>query len=646
MKNKIALIAMVIVAIPLISGCARKCGDGICQKWESCPEDCKTDQKICPNKWCEEGENPDNCPEDCETQNDYWLPVDLPVVTNKEKDAFCKLTEKEKEQYYQEQIEKAQQISDELEDYIRAWYRGEKPAKIPTGLLPASMNNAKTHSWTLMKPEETDPNKQWYYIPAREEPSMSNFKQLYQQSYATHVTYLKLIILAPFDSQLIIEGDFPHARQMSFHIAGPFDPEYPVSHNGGVFEVPLVDVDIEADEGHVNPFLVGADRNADKRHYHVYFDLKEGNMGELNPDLFKDHYFKSSGNTRVGGPMSPTGPWGGHAIIPSVIWLRYYAPDFTSDGKMDPLGGVEIPRAYYKLKTGEEFWLQADMSLAIARQKTTHDGVKTKPMEPTVPLGATLGWLKVYGIMQVHAEVFGIFNSRPYGRYPEPLVKEDIRDDFACYFNQGPNQGVPGSIAHSATDQAYNNYLVRNLWLGKDKVYVLTGRLPTTPKTRNGEPIMEKAQARYWSICHTGNHETEKVNYNSLVYGCLMDDEITVDENNDYIIIYSLSEDKPENALPECGVTWQAFGPQSHQTFVLRWMDIYPDHYMEEYAPTDNNIPWETGAWSEEGYDKSLVGENKPGVMGPYHPVIHYLTKQEFERLGCPIDTERIPEWE
>jgi hypothetical protein len=66
---------------------------------------------------------------------------------------------------------------------------------------------------------------------------------------------------------------------------------------------------------------------------------------------------------------------------------------------------------------------------------------------------------------------------------------------------------------------------------------------------------------------------------------------------------------------------------------------------MEEYAPTDDNIPWETGDWAQEAYDKSLVGENTPGLMGPYHPILHYLTPEEFETLGCPIAPDDVPEW-
>jgi len=124
-----------------------------------------------------------------------------------------------------------------------------------------------------------------------------------------------------------------------------------------------------------------------------------------------------------------------------------------------------------------------------------------------------------------------------------------------------------------------------------------------------------------------------------------MDEDITVNDENDYIIVYSRGGDRPANAQPECGVTWQDFGPESQQGFPIRWMSVYPDHYMAEHVPNEENIPWETGAWSQKAFDKKLVGENRPGAMGPYHPVIHYLTKAEFEALGCPIDPAAVPEW-
>ena len=583
-----------------------------------------------------------------EQPGDYWIPIILPDISEAEqKEKYCTMTAQESEDYFIERIEEAVELSDELEAYILDWYYNDAEALIPEGLLPQSIDNEKTHSWTLLRPEEVDPQDQWFYFPARQEPALDGFSTLYQLNAATHVTYLRIIFIAPFGSQLLVEGDFPHARFMDYQITEPFTPQFPVAANTGVMEIPIVDVDIEPDAGHVNPFRLGEDRNAQDRHYHLAFDLAYGNPVELNPVL-QDKHFRAPGNTRVGGPFSSTGSRGDGSIVPSFLWLRYYAPDKDADGQMDPLAGVPLPKVLLQLKSGETFWIQPDATLAIERQLTTAPGVETSPHDPPEFLDSSTGWYKMFGHWLMFAEGRGIISTYLHPNL-EDMVKKNINNTYRCFFNQGVDAPPPGNFTLSATDMPYNNYLSRPHWLGENMVYAMTGRLPTTPKTRDGEPTMESAQARYWSICHTGdgpeNPDPGAAAYHKLGYGCLMDDEITVDEENDYIIVYSRPEDRPSNARPECGVTWQDFGPDSTQGFILRWMNVYPDHYMEEYAPTDDNIPWATGDWAQEAYDKSLVGENTPGSMGPYHPILHYLTPVEFEALGCPIAPDDVPEW-
>jgi hypothetical protein len=589
--------------------------------------------------------NPENEQKFATDSGDYWLSVELPEISGAEKKEYCKMTEQERKDYYTEKIKEAVNLSDRVEKYILDWYHNGADPVIPKELLSPWIDNEKTHTWTLLRPEEVNPETQWYYYPAREEPSLDNFSKLYMNNAATHVTYLKLIYIAPFDSQLLIEGEFPRCRFMDYQITEPFDPQFPVTTNTGVMEVPIVDVDIKADAGHTNPFISGEDRNAKERHYHLTFDLAMGNAVDLNP-VMQDKHFRASGNTRVGGPFRSTGPTGDGVIIPSTLWLRYYAPDKESNGEIDPLAGVAIPKALLRLKTGETFWIQPDFSLAAARETATSQGLETAPEDPPVFIGPSLGWFKMFGHWLLFAEGRGVVMSYNNPRL-EDAIKKMIRDEYRCFFNQGSDAPPPGNFSLSATDLPYNNYLSRPLWLGENKVYAITGRMPTTPKTRNGESTMTKTQARYWSICHTsdGHKNEDGFAYHKVGYGCLMDDEITVDGNNDYIIVYSQPENRPSNARSECGVTWQDFGPDASQGFILRWMNVYPDHYIGDYAPTDDNIPWNTGGWSEENYDKTLVGKNEPGVMGPYQPILHYLDKDEFEQLGCPVDASKIPEW-
>ena len=135
----------------------------------------------------------------------------------------------------------------------------------------------------------------------------------------------------------------------------------------------------------------------------------------------------------------------------------------------------------------------------------------------------------------------------------------------------------------------YNAYLVRVLSLGEGKVYAMAGRMPTTPDTRDGQAVMEPAQARYWSVCHTGRGKDAV--YNTITYGCLMDDEVTLTENRDFVVVYSRPEDRPSNAWPMCGVTWQDYCLETGQAFTLRWMSVYPDHHTDAHNPSDSAIP-------------------------------------------------------
>jgi len=201
----------------------------------------------------------------------------------------------------------------------------------------------------------------------------------------------------------------------------------------------------------------------------------------------------------------------------------------------------------------------------------------------------------------------------------------------------------PGNYECSASCCNYINYLVRPISLGRDKVIVLTGTLPTTPRTRTGEAVMRKGQLRYWSLAHYAD-SPDKV-YPSILYGCLMDEELVIDDRRRYVIAYSRRSEKPRNAAPGAGVTWQDWGPQRRGVLQIRMMSVPPDWFMKEFSADEARLPWRTTAWSAREYDVSLIGRNEPGALGPYHPVIHYMSREEFEALGDKVSSERIPDW-
>jgi len=466
-----------------------------------------------------------------------------------------------------------------------------------------------------------------------------DFSELYFLSPDNHCTYLKLMFIAPFRSRLVIEGDFPHCRFMSHQVTPPFDPDTPCTGGLGVPEVPIVDADIEPDPGHVNPFRVGADRTAADRHYRVCFKLKMGNAVRANPKAFVPPAYRAPGNMRMGGPFYYAGSYGSGCLLPGVVWTRYYAPDHGAG----PLGGVALPKAHLELPSGEKFWIRCDLSICRRRQNVPVPGFVTWPQDPPVYEGPGTGWFKMYGIWHMYAQAVAYTLAKPYGKLPKEWTARPIRRADEAHFRRGPHMPPPGNYECAATCCNYINYLIRPMSIGKGKVVAITGKLPLTPKTRNGEKTMTQAECRYWSLAHTADSPDSV--YPGILYGCLMDDEIALDRDRRYVICFSRKRDRPANARVALGVTWQDWGPQAHQVMNIRWLSVMPEWHLPRYAPDEERIPWSVGAWIEPTFDKTLISENRPNALGPYHPVLHYLTREEFEELGTRVGPDALPKW-
>lgn len=567
-----------------------------------------------------------------------WEAMVLPDLTWEDRLKLALEAVRDPEKYRAEREREIIAFSEKLEQRIRLWLAGKVEAEFPPGFFSPYIDNAKTHSWKLIGAEEITPGDQWYAMTAYDPAEV-----LRQFSPDPHATYLKLIFLAPLGAKLHLEGDFPHARFMDYQILTPVDIEHPVTGQMGICEVPIVDVDIDPDPGHINPFRVGADRTARNRHYHITFELKMGNAVALNPKAMIAPQYRGPGNTRVGGPFAFTGHIGRNVIVPSLLWLRIFAPDRGAG----PYGGVDWPKATLELFTGEKFWITCDKSLAVKLQTEPVPRVTTPPMEPYPFIGPGLGWFKMFGIVNLTAEARAYYQSRPWGPQDPAEARARVRHMLRLIFNQGPDATPPGNYGNAATECNYTAYLSRPMNLGARKVIVLTGKLPLAPRTRNGEKVMEGGEVRYFSFTHQLGANTEfNRGYYGTPYGSLMDDEIVVNENREYVIVFSRPGDRPANARAEYGVTWQDWGSAASQTLILRWMSVMPEWYMERYSIHENNAPWKKAGWSQEDFDKSLFMENRPGLMGPYHPVIHYMTRAEFEALGMkPIRPADIPEW-
>ncbi|MCS7090784.1 MAG: hypothetical protein RMN51_09330 [Verrucomicrobiota bacterium] len=533
----------------------------------------------------------------------------------------------------QEVIEEAWRISRALEKHIRSWLEGHAPPEIPERLIPGGVDLREIGPFTLRRPEEVDPDRLWCVREAHD----IDLRALYGYFADPHCTYLVLPIFAPFGSRIIVEGEFPHCRFFSLQVTPSFHPEAYYCGWIGAAEVPIVDVDIEPWPGHVNPFRVGADRTATNRRYRVTFELAVGNPVALNPGAFEPPRYRAPGNRRVGSAIVYQGPWGrafhdgpgGGRFNIGSIWIRYYAPDKARG----PLAGVARPRVWAELPDGRPYYLEVDGSRWIRRMNRTRPARVTAPVEPK---HADAGWDKMFGIFR--SIVSGI------ARATGALTPEYVRALDKGVAGRGEDLPPPGNYEPGATCCTHINYLTRGMSLGKGKVAVLTGRLPTTPRTRDGEPVMTAAQARYWSLTGYDQAWPEHDGYVGAAVHSIMDDEILTDTNGWYVIVFSRAEDRPTNAVPSNGVTWVNWGPTAAQSWTLRWLSVAPEWAFEK-TPDELRLDWRTD-WASTVYDARLLGRNSTnGFLGDYHPVVHYLDRTEFEKLRGPIRPSDIPLW-
>ncbi|MEM8673231.1 MAG: hypothetical protein AAGF83_05090 [Cyanobacteria bacterium P01_G01_bin.67] len=533
-------------------------------------------------------------------------------------------------------VNEAKVISRKLESYINQWLRGEVSAQIPSEVLPASLADNK--NFVLRRPQDIDPRDLWI---TRERESV-NLLALRSGVPDPNATYLLLKTpLAPFGHKVVMQGEFPRARFFGIQITPPVDGYgYYPNRVFGSGEVPLTDVDIKPMPGHTNPYNVGADRLARNRSYRVSFTLKTGDPVALNPS-FRPPY-RGRGNSRVGSFLVYQGPWGTNAPFGldfgkgdwelGALWVRIYAPDRGTSA----LGGVHHPRVWFESPRGEKYVITSDASRIEGRIHDTAPARVTAPQEPRPEFeGPTLGWNKSFGILLSLLETASQVNS-----WDSKSNFTQIRNVDKGATGRGYAARPPHNYEPHATSATHNSYIGRSMSLGDGKVIVLTGKLPTFPKQGKR---MTSGQVRYWSV--SGYDTNIYAKLPGVVLHSIMDEEVVLDRNRYYVIAYSQPEDRPINATHKNGVTWKNWGPTATQSLVMRYLTVRPE-WSFRFSPDEINLPWKKTARSSPLYDRRLLNTNDwNGFMGPYLPRIHYLTREQFEKLPSPVRAQDVPLW-
>ena len=537
-------------------------------------------------------------------------------------------------------VQRAEAWSDSLEDYIEAWTQDLVSDSIPDELIPQGIEDSR--NFYLKDPDLVTPEETWAIRKAKP----INKDSLYAGIPDPRVTYLFLgTALAPFGSKLVIEGEFPHCRFFSIQASPPLNgKEYYSQRQFGPAEVSIVDADIEPLPGHTNPFRPGADRTAENRSYRVTFDLTAGDPVALNDTAFR-HPYRYHTNNRKAAMLVYQGPLGYQTIAGTplpvqgdwnlgCIWIRYYAPD----DQVDAFGGVPLPKVYYELPNGERYFIGSDFSKLQQRADATIPNRITDP-SPGAAEGPATGWFKSWSITR--SILNGVCQTNNWSRIDSGAR---VRAIDLGWTGRGEFQPPPANIEPHATTNNYATYLGRNLSVPEGKVAVLTGRLPTFPSTRNGEPVMGTGQVRYWSICGIDQDPLSPMPATTI--HAITDDEVVADALNNYVIVYSRPEDRPSNALASRGVSWVDWGTQSTMGILMRWVNIAP-HWTFPFAPQEHNLNFSVSDWSATLYDSTLLGVNwRRGFMQCYLPRVHLMDKEEFEALTMDfITAEDVPVW-
>lgn len=544
----------------------------------------------------------------------------------------------------------ARKRSNALEQYVKDWLDGKASASLPSALIPEANKSDSSVTYTLKRVNEIDTSKQWVIRKAHA-INWNNANGLFNDPHATYL--FQPAVLVPFGSKIIIEGQFPHARYFSIQSSPSFQPNSYRIGPYGQGEVSWLDADIEPVSGSTNPYRINSDRNARARSYRITCDVAVGDPLVLDVKAWSHPNNRDPGNNnRHCSGLTFRGPWGaadsdGAPLADKkglwdagTIWIRYYGPDKTTDA----LGGVPLPRMYYQLPDGRQYYVAPDLTISEGHLNRTAALNSESPAEPGVSLnaGPGVGWEKAFSILR--GGMASIARSQNYPSSNQVDQRKYTRDIDKGVASRGEDVPGIGNREPHATAGVHIHYLGRVMCLGAGKVFGVAGTMPTIPKTRNGEAVMTGGQSRYWSI--TGYSTAFDAWASDYVAGLeitsIMDDEIRTNAQSRYLILYGRAADRPSNATPQNGVTWVEWGPEACQAFTLRWATMGPEWTFAK-APDQGNVGWEAN-WASASFDpKKLYKNDRTGFLGNYQPVVSYLTKAQFEALGNGFDPFAVP---
>ena len=356
-------------------------------------------------------------------------------------------------------------------------------------------------------------------------------------------------------SSLTIRGYYPYARYTSL-----------TAYNavlGSTDGIP--DVRMNPDKGSINPFRVGAPRllPLGKRHYTVQV-------------VFGRRPAHPPANTLYTEPSDAS-----RRATDFSVALRIYEPNRG----LGDSGGVPLPSVTLNTPAGSVTIpdcpiapLPAGTNATINRVPAPHTGPGSQD---------AIVWHKFYNLPTSFTTALAA-----------PLVPVTMTL---------PKGGFG--------DNPDNKYVATVVSMERAPAVVITGKVPTTPRTWDGAKRMQAGQLRYWSIC-TNEVVTERF------YGCVMDDQIPLAAGRRFTIVVTPVNDRPVNATRRCGIQWLPAGAAPDTILLER--NMLP-------APSFRHSV-QLARYGHEQHD-----------LGPYYPQASYRTLAEVSKISChrPVNHPR-----
>lgn len=356
-----------------------------------------------------------------------------------------------------------------------------------------------------------------------------------------NVFYWAAVFTMPEGSKLDIQGEYAHARYQSFisydergrpvesladYLIAPsakrikstqrlLKPrKYASANETDVFRQ-YAQNDSTAPKA-VNPFIAGNRRDLNIRDYSFtalnQSPTIERSIGEIS----------SEGDVNVlHTPAYGTGQ--------QLIIYRIYLPD---DGTA-PAGGVALPMPVLTLKDGTRLEGKAACAPLKSRQ----------PLQ--VGLNAVGITPDVYRTLINQADKPDTHPAQNPAKWFIQLDRQSLLGIYTGEVSENPRRSEGGFYPN------LDNQYIRTIVNRKHgKVFMVRGKMPTTPHTVNGDETMGTGELRYWSICSNQGF------VNTRVTDCLYDEEVPLDKAGYYTIMVSRVADRPRNARKECGLAW------------------------------------------------------------------------------------------